>query len=59
MNVEEFVLDRVMNRRETEDGVYWWAALVKDMNTVYEGYMVLWPDGNHIHTYRYPPDVWG
>lgn len=53
--VDDFVLDNVMNRETGSDGLPWWWAPVLEGD---EGYIVLWSDGTHHHTYRYPPDVW-
>lgn len=58
--VNDFVIQTVFNRScaGTEEE-YWW-ALTNDQ----DGYVVVWFDrqGNeidHLHTYRYPPDLWG
>lgn len=32
---------------------FWWRE-VKEPN---EGYIIIWENGEHHHTYRYPPDL--
>lgn len=64
--VDEYVLNLVFHRLENPDGsvCYWRScALKEDMLQGEQGYMVLWvgEDGRteHLHTYKYPPNVWG
>lgn len=48
IEVSEWVLDQIMNRVELEDGGTAWYINCE------EGYMVVWSDGNHHHTYHDP-----
>lgn len=54
MNISPFVLEQVFHRIDTDDGPVWWRQ-AKEPN---EGYIVFW-ETEHLHTYFYPPGVWG
>lgn len=61
---DQFVLDHVFESFDTEDGrVYYRDCVLRDdMNHGEQGWIVVFPDGNHIHTYKNPEnnfEVWG
>lgn len=58
--VDEFVLTCCFHRHVTNDGVviYWRSCVVQDGIRPDEvGYMILYEDGNHLHTYRRPDNL--
>ena len=53
MNIDEFVLSQLFNHipaTEDRDEV-WWRETVDR-----EGYVIVWENGQHFHTYRHPED---
>jgi hypothetical protein len=53
MELDEFAVSQVFNyipANEDRDEV-WWREVTNG-----EGYLLVWANGNHHHTYRYPPD---
>jgi hypothetical protein len=66
MIIDQFTIDQLFHRIDTMDGeLLYWARTKHE-----DGYIVVWPDtrtidtadgmaAEHLHTYRYPPDVWG
>lgn len=53
--VDQFVLDNVFNKLVQSNGdTIYWRSVRGDCN----GYIVLFQDGEHFHTYDFPPDVW-
>lgn len=58
--LDPFVFKLIFQRqRAGTDSEYWWAPTFDR-----DGYIVVWFDEEgieveHLHTYRYPPDVWG
>jgi hypothetical protein len=55
-SVPTFVLDNCFHRQETPDGLIFWRECVGDGQDA--GYMILYPDGNHLHTYKHPHTIW-
>lgn len=61
--IDQFVLDNCFNRIEytyaDQDTplVYYWRECVErnGMRPDEVGYIVVYPDGEHLHTYHYPP----
>lgn len=53
VEVSEWVLDRIMNRVETPDGPAWHINCSDDL----EGYIIIWSDGSHMHTYHRPENI--
>jgi hypothetical protein len=53
MEIDEFVRDNIFNHIPASDDrdEVWW-ALTKDQ----DGYIMVWEDGQHFHTYRHPED---
>jgi hypothetical protein len=49
--LDQFVLDSCWNAVTLEDGTiaYWRDCIGED-----SGYLVLYADGNHLHTYHHP-----
>ena len=57
--IPEFVMDRVFNKETCSDGtVFFWRDCTLTNNKIdgEQGYMVYYPNGDYLHTYRYPPD---
>jgi hypothetical protein len=59
MYLDQWTIDQIFNRIDTLDGdLLYWAPTREG-----DAYIVLWPRGHeyaeHLHTYRYPPDIWG
>ena len=56
LKLSEFATRCLLHKLVDAEGnvCYWRTAVGKD-----SGYIVVWPNGDDIHTYRYPPDVWG
>lgn len=56
----QYVLEHVFHKCEGQDGPFYWRETVDQ-----DGYIVYWPPAHpddewwYLHTYRYPPDVWG
>jgi hypothetical protein len=53
--VDSYVLESVFNKIVQKDGtvVYWRSCAGGD-----NGYIVLFEDGQHLHTYRLPSEYW-
>lgn len=49
VTIDQFVLDRVFSTIETDDGPVFYASTVER-----DGWLVLYPNGEHLHTYRHP-----
>ena len=58
MQLDQFVLDQAFNETDTKGGPVCWrdCALRPNMNPGEQSYIIVWPDGNHLHTYHYPPN---
>lgn len=54
VNIDEFVLRNLFYHIPESDDYAecWWRE-----TTDRDGYIILWDDGVHHHTYRYPPDL--
>lgn len=55
----EFIMDHVFHKIITKDHnvVYWRSCVLReDMKHGEQGYMVVYHDGSHVHTYHYPPN---
>ena len=52
ITIDDFILENVFRKVDTGDGVPVWYTRTFDQ----DGWIVLYPDGEHFHTYRYPPD---
>lgn len=51
LNLNEYIVENLFDVVETSDGpVYYASTKEKD------GWMVVWPDGQCLHTYHYPPN---
>lgn len=51
--MDTFVLNNVFHHIPATEhrAEVWWRETVDR-----DGYILVWADGNHFHTYRYPPD---
>lgn len=48
--IDQFVLDNVFNRIERDGKIFYWRECAGDQ----EGYIVIYSDGSHHHTYVNP-----
>jgi hypothetical protein len=62
MELSDFVIERVFhhipakydeNDELVYDEVYW-----REVKGGDEGYIIVWSNGVHDHTYSYPPNIW-
>jgi hypothetical protein len=55
------VLDHVMHKLEVSGETFYWkdCILAPDMKHGEQGYMVVFSNGEQLHTYHYPPDFLG
>jgi hypothetical protein len=51
LDLDDFCLEQLFNRIEITNMTVFWRETVER-----DGYMVLWSNGEYLHTYRYPPD---
>jgi hypothetical protein len=54
MELDEFAISQLFNHIPAEEGErdeVWWRETVDG-----EGYLMVWSDGQHFHTYRHPED---
>lgn len=54
MIIPDEVVDMLFGSVRTADGVVHFASTLEK-----DGWVVIWPDGQSLHTYRYPPDWLG
>ncbi len=56
--MDQYILDLCFHKIQTEHGPVWWRSCVlrDDMQHGEQGYMVIYENGNHLHTYHYPPN---
>lgn len=47
--IDEFVLENLFRRVDTDDGPVYYRITID-----HEGWVVVWPDGSHLHTYLNP-----
>lgn len=52
--IDDFVVEQLFERVDQSDGTHYHYALTKDQ----DGWIVVFEDGEHLHTYRFPPDIW-
>lgn len=55
--MDRFLLANLFHDFQGEDGTVYYREQAEG-----DGYIVLWKFGddvNYMHTYRFPPDVWG
>lgn len=52
LEIDEFCLDRIFNKIEVEDDFVYWRECVDS-----DGYMLLFSDGSHHHTYHHPERI--
>lgn len=52
--IDDFVVEQLFERVDRADGTHYHYALTKDQ----DGWIVVFEDGEHLHTYRFPPDIW-
>lgn len=54
MEIDQFVLDNVFHHipATSHSDAVWWRE-----TTDHDGYILVWVTGEHLHTYRYPPDL--
>ena len=56
-NISQYVLDLVFNKHVCKSGdvIYWRVCILRaDMNHGEQGYMWVFSDGEHTHSYRTP-----
>lgn len=52
--MDRFLLANLFHDFQGEDGTVYYRKQVDG-----DGYIVFWDDDLYLHTYRFPPDVWG
>lgn len=57
--IDQYVLNLCFHKIEKDGEIYYWRECIQreDMSPDEVGYMIIYEDGEHIHTYRYPPDI--
>lgn len=56
LNLDEYATEHLLHRIDDDNGnplVYW-----RETVNTGEGYMLVWPDGERLHTYMYPPNIY-
>jgi hypothetical protein len=53
MELDEYAMNQVFHRVIRDGGktVIWYRETVDE-----DAWLVVWPNGEHLHTYRFPPD---
>lgn len=54
IEIEQFVLDNLFHHVPATDNSdeFWYRETTDE-----DGWVMVWADGNHHHTYRFPPDI--
>jgi hypothetical protein len=55
MEIDDYVRDSLMYHKPATEAAdeFWWAPVIGGV----EGYIIVWIDGSHHHTYRNPENL--
>ena len=60
LEIDDYVLEHLLHKcYDSEGNHFYWREVTDNEGGEGEGYLVIWPDGEYHHTYRFPPDLVG
>lgn len=57
LELDDFATEQLLNRIDYFFEGIWETVYWREVVEPGEGYILVWHDGQHHHTYHYPPDI--